>query len=75
MGIRLMVHNPCRDCAERRVGCHSGCEGYKRYLDEWNALKGLIRTECEYDSYMRGLHERRGWTELIRKKKRRVKDK
>lgn len=24
---------PCRDCANREVGCHAGCEAYKAYAE------------------------------------------
>lgn len=43
--------NPCKGCTERRVGCHGGCEayeGYRRYLDDQNAVR---KREKEAESY------------------------
>lgn len=31
--------NPCKDCPDRHIGCHSDCERYlarKKVYDEWN---------------------------------------
>lgn len=29
--------NPCRGCAERRVGCHSACERRREWEAKWAA--------------------------------------
>lgn len=69
-----MVYSPCKNCENRRIGCHSGCEGYKRYCEEIKALRAVIKRENEYDAYMKNLHERNRWAELNREKRRRQKD-
>lgn len=73
MGLAAMVYNPCKGCEDRRVGCHSGCEGYKAYCEEIKALRAVIRREKEYDAYMKKLYVRNRWGELDREKRRRLK--
>lgn len=34
---------PCKGCAERYVGCHSNCEGYKDFVVKNNELKETKR--------------------------------
>lgn len=32
--------NPCKDCPDRHIGCHSDCERYlawRKVYDEWNS--------------------------------------
>ena len=26
-----MINPPCKDCADRTIGCHSGCEKFKEF--------------------------------------------
>lgn len=26
-----MIEGPCKDCVDRRVGCHDRCEKYKQF--------------------------------------------
>lgn len=74
MGIRLMViFNPCRDCAERRVGCHSGCEWYKRYTEEVKALNAVIKADDSYSAYILETYVRNRWDALTREKKKGAK--
>lgn len=28
---------PCKGCADRHVGCHSGCEKYKKFREPFDA--------------------------------------
>ena len=28
---------PCKGCKDREIGCHSGCEKYKTWLDDFHA--------------------------------------
>lgn len=35
---------PCRDCTERKVGCHSTCEKYlafRKRVDDWHKKREL----------------------------------
>ena len=36
---------PCKDCQERKIGCHSDCEKYLEYL------KLHKETEIQFDEY------------------------
>lgn len=40
---------PCKGCRDRKVGCHSGCEGYL----EWRKYIGKAKRDgqLEYDLY------------------------
>lgn len=29
-----MINPPCKDCPDRTVGCHAGCEKYKAFRDQ-----------------------------------------
>lgn len=33
------MKNPCKNCPEREVGCHSRCEPYKAYKAVWEKLR------------------------------------
>ena len=33
---------PCKDCADRHIGCHSECDGYK----EWKEQEGKRKTDA-----------------------------
>lgn len=33
--------NPCKDCSERSVGCHSRCDKYR----EWRKIRDLMLEE------------------------------
>ena len=41
----LDKENPCKDCIERFIGCHSTCEKRKVYLGKYYALKQKINDE------------------------------
>lgn len=40
---------PCKGCRDRKIGCHSGCEGYL----EWRKYIGKAKRDgqLEYDLY------------------------
>ena len=43
-----MISGPCKDCAERQIGCHSTCKKYvdfRKRLDEKNKLEREKRLE------------------------------
>ena len=35
--------NPCLDCKDREVGCHSKCEKYSVWLDDLHKKKNMIK--------------------------------
>lgn len=47
-----MIQNPCKDCDERQVGCHSTCT--KGYI-EWSARRKVLKAEDAKK------HKRRRW--------------
>ena len=47
-----MIENGCQGCNERKVGCHSHCEKYKKWLEQHNRLKKEAkRNEKRYYDY------------------------
>lgn len=36
--------NPCKECQDRHVGCHSGCEKHKEWKDRLEEKKQKYRT-------------------------------
>lgn len=38
---------PCKDCPDRRPGCHSGCDRYRAWQKEWSRLKEKERAYKE----------------------------
>lgn len=49
---RLEIANfPCKDCAERQVGCHGKCERYiesKKRLEEYDVMVRAAKTNQDY---------------------------
>lgn len=44
---------PCKDCPDRKVGCHSQCEKYKAWRAEYDKLKEKIRQDHVVDTTIR----------------------
>ena len=45
-----MINPPCKNCPDRQVGCHAGCEKYKIFRDQQMAQanrKQAYRKEME----------------------------
>lgn len=42
------MYNGCKDCKNRKVGCHSECEVYKSFVEENRILKENKEKEKEY---------------------------
>lgn len=40
-----MGYAPCKNCTERHVGCHAGCEKYALFCAENERLKELQRRD------------------------------
>ena len=49
---------PCRGCAERAVGCHSGCEKYIGWMKIEREWKAAIRSKQEKDSLWLDTHRK-----------------
>ena len=37
--------NPCKECEERHLGCHSDCEKYLKAVEKTEAIKKEIRQD------------------------------
>jgi len=48
-----MMKNPCKDCPNRYPGCHSKCEQYKAWKQEWDKLKEKERIYNEQQRIFR----------------------
>lgn len=44
----------CKGCNDRKVGCHSYCEKYKKEKEEHNKMKETERKVKSVDNYFRG---------------------
>lgn len=44
----------CKDCHNRKVGCHSTCEEYKKFLQENEEWKKMIGSEKEREMAVTG---------------------
>jgi hypothetical protein len=49
-----MLHNHCRNCTERVVGCHSTCDKYKKFKEELE----VVREEKCKESILRDIRYR-----------------
>ena len=41
---------PCKNCTERKLGCHGTCERYKAWKDYDQANKNDYKKRCELDA-------------------------
>lgn len=56
-----MMKNSCKGCDHRKVGCHSICEEYKAYKEEWAKTKEKMDKEHKsYLEYMRYVNSQAG---------------
>lgn len=60
------MFTPCRDCNKRHVGCHSSCEDYKKFLEEYERFKKYTKehappvlTKWSWDGYTDTMGKRR----------------
>ena len=44
-GLPIYRPAPCKDCADRTVGCHGKCEKYLAYRSELDAVRAQILNE------------------------------
>lgn len=55
--------NPCKDCKDRKVGCHSKCEKYKSFREDLEAKNKKARLEKF------GNEDTSGWLNIIPRKR------
>lgn len=44
----------CYGCEERHIGCHSGCDTYKLWLEDYQKKKDAYRRHIEIDQLVTG---------------------
>lgn len=44
--------NPCKDCEERQLGCHSTCERYTRFWQQNRQANRKRRQETKLNTYV-----------------------
>lgn len=44
----------CKDCAERKVGCHSSCKAYQKEKAAYEAYSSDIRNKKRNENNIRG---------------------
>ncbi len=49
-----MISAPCKDCENRKIGCHSRCAAYIKYKSELNDSKKDIIERQDYETYKNG---------------------
>lgn len=42
---------PCKDCKERKLGCHANCEKYLEFRSHQDSINRIKKTEHENRSY------------------------
>lgn len=45
-----MKNVPCKDCKDRKVGCHADCEAYKKCVKEHNEARKQLANESITES-------------------------
>ncbi len=54
-----MKNVPCKDCTERKVGCHADCEAYKKCKKEHDEAKSQLRNDSITDSAIWNIKRKR----------------
>ena len=48
----MSINCKCKDCDNRTIGCHSGCESYKAYRAEIDRIKSEKNREAAMTDHM-----------------------
>lgn len=64
--VKTNTSNPCYNCSDREVGCHSRCEKYQTAHAEHEARKAAIREKATLDTIVYSMN-----VEASKKRKRR----
>lgn len=59
---------PCKDCADREVGCHANCQRYRDYAAERENVR-QIKAEANDVTNMHMDAQIRRWTQIWRRTK------
>lgn len=51
-----MKNNPCHNCKERYVGCHSNCQEYAEYRNELNKIKAKKKATKDLELNIKDIH-------------------
>ena len=54
-----MKNVPCKDCTDRKVGCHADCESYKKCIKEHNEAKSQLIKDRVMDSTIWNIKRKR----------------
>lgn len=44
---------PCKECKDRKIGCHGKCERYRQFREELDELNKTIKNAKQYGSIAR----------------------
>lgn len=50
---------PCKDCADRHLGCHSECKKYLAYKESWEIIRKQRIKDYEFESSLNEIHKKR----------------
>lgn len=50
--------NPCKDCTQRRVGCHGACERYEEYRSHIDSCREERNRQEIVDDYCIGTYKK-----------------
>ena len=64
--VKMVTSNPCYNCSDRDIGCHSRCDRYKATYAENEARKAAIREKAALDTIVYQMN-----VEASKKRKRR----
>ena len=64
-----MVQAPCKNCSDRHIKCHSSCEKWLEYREEFEAEKAIIIKEKSNYLNLLGAEIERKSKEQQRKRK------
>lgn len=54
----MVLVSGCKDCKDRKTGCHSVCEKYKKFRSELDKINEEKHRQQEVDDYIRILVQR-----------------
>lgn len=60
---------PCRDCEDRKFLCHSSCERYQKWKDEYETVRDGLAEERAAWTIIQGESRRKLWGWMKRWKK------
>lgn len=46
-----MKYSSCKNCEKRKLGCHSTCADYQKFVNEKNAVREERQRQKEVDEY------------------------